>query len=124
MTDLKNTGVIDTKELSAAQKEAADSGNSYTHLFRKPYEYEDKTFTQVTFDWDKLTGDDALAIENELQQLGKPVIVPTFSGEYLVRMCARACTDPIGADFFKRMPIADYNKIRSASRSFLLKSEL
>jgi len=121
---VKGNPAIDPKEFSVANKEAADSGESYTHKFRKPYEYDGKTFKEVTFDWARLTGDDALAIENELQQLGKAVIVPTFSGEYLVRMCARACTEPIGADFFKRMSIADYNRIRSAARSFLLRSEL
>ncbi len=124
MTDLKNTGAIDPEEFSAAKKEAVDSNDSYTHKFRRPYEYDGKIFEEITFNWDKLTGDDALSIENELQQLGKAVIVPTFSGEYLVRMCARACTEGIGSDFFKRMSIADYNKIRSAARSFLLKSEL
>ena len=67
---------------------------------------------------------DGLAIENEMQQLGKAVIVPTFSGEYLIRMAAKACTIPIGADAFENMSLSDYNKIRSAARSFLLNSEL
>lgn len=115
--------LIDANEFAVAEKEAKNSGYSYTHKFRKPFEYQGQTYTELTFDWDKLTGNDGLAIENELQQIGKPVIVPTFSGEYLVRLAARACTERIGADGFGNMPIADYNKIRSAARSFLLKSE-
>jgi hypothetical protein len=59
-----------------------------------------------------------------MQAMGKALVVPTFSGEYLIRMAAKACTEPIGADAFEIMSIADYNKIRSAARSFLLRSEL
>jgi hypothetical protein len=101
-----------------------DSGLTYTHKFRKPFEYDGKQYREMTFDWVSLTGEDGLSIENEMQQLGKPVVVPTFSGEYLIRLAAKACTEKIGSDAFKQMPISDYNKIRNAARSFLLKSEL
>lgn len=122
MSDTKN--IIDPEEFAVAEKEAEKSEYTYTHKFKKPFDYQGKTYNEMTFDWGKLTGKDGLAIENELQQIGKAVIVPTFSGEYLIRLATRACTDPIGADVFEAMPIADYNKIRSAARSFLLKSEL
>ena len=63
-------------------------------------------------------------LEQELQAIGRPAIVPAFSGEYLVRMAARACTTAnIGCDIFDNMKLSDYNKIRSAARSFLLMSE-
>lgn len=116
--------VVDPDELAIAEKEAEASESAYTHKFQRPYEYEGKQYSELTFDWETLTGDDGLAIENEMQQLGKPVIVPTFSGEYLVRLAAKACTVKIGDDVIRHMPISDYNKIRSAARSFLLKSEL
>jgi hypothetical protein len=123
--DVKKEQVyVDADEFAVAEKEAVNSDYTYTHKFRKPFEYQGKTYNELTFEWGKLTGKDGLAIENELQQLGKAVIVPTFSGEYLIRIAARACTVPLGADVFEIMPIADYNKIRSAARSFLLKSEL
>lgn len=120
---VKNNSPIDPKEFEVAKKEAEASGDTYTHKLRKPLEYNDKTYTELTFEWDNLTGNDALSIEIEMQQLGKPLIVPTFSGEYLIRVAARACTEPIGSDAFLKMPIADYNRIRSAARSFLLKTE-
>lgn len=115
---------IDANEFAVAEKEAEQSAYTYTHKFHKPYEYQGKTYQELTFDWGKLTGRDGLAIENEMQQIGKAIIVPTFSGEYLIRLAARACTVPVGADAFENMPISDFNKIRSAARSFLLKSEL
>lgn len=117
-------GTIDADEFSVAEREAKNSEYTYTHKFRKPFDYQGTAYNELTFDWGKLTGEDSLAIENEMQQLGKPVIVPTFSGEYLIRFAARACTEKIGSDAFRRMPIGDYNRIRNAARSFLLKSEL
>lgn len=122
--DLKKDVIVDEDEFSIAEQEAVESGLSYTHTFKKPFEYQGKTYTSLTFNWDDLTGRDGLAIENEMQSMGKAVIVPTFSGEYLIRLAAKACTEPIGSDAFEYMRIGDYNKIRAAARSFLLKSEL
>jgi len=124
-TELKKENIaIDEEEFAIAEKEAAESEFVYVHEFKRPFEYQGKSYKKLTFDWDKLTGKDGLDIENEMQALGKAVIVPTFSGEYLIRFAAKACNERIGADAFEMMKIADYNKIRSAARSFLLKSEL
>lgn len=115
--------IIGPDEFTVAEQEAEASAYTYVHKFRTPFEYESKTHETLTFDWGTLTGTDSLDIENEMQAAGKPVIVPTFSSEYLIRMAARACTPRLGVDVLCAMPIADYNKIRSAARSFLLKSE-
>lgn len=119
-----NTAVfIDPDELSVAEKASEQSNVSFTLTFKRPFTYQDKTYSALTFDWEKLTGDDGLAIENEMLQIGKAVVVPTFSGEYLIRMAARACRERIGSDAFGKMSLSEYNKIRSEARSFLLKSE-
>ena len=124
MEKKKDDVIVDADEFAVAEKEAELSAYMYVHKFRTPYEHQGKKYEELSFDWGTLTGRDGLAIENEMQQIGKAVIVPTFSGEYLIRFAARACTVPIGADAFENMPISDFNKIRSAARSFLLKSEL
>ena len=119
-----NQATFPEKEFEVAEQEAqAVEAGVYKHTFAKPFVYEDKEFTSLTFDFDTLTGADSLAVENELQRQGITVIVPTFSGEYLIRIAARACTEQIGSDALKQMRIADYNKIRSKARSFLLNSE-
>ena len=87
---------------------------AYTLKFKKPFEYDGQSYTELTFNWDALTGEDSLAIE---------AVSPTFSGEYLVRMAAKACTPPVGQDLLRALPISDYNRIRSAARSFLLSTE-
>lgn len=114
---------INPKEFAVAAQEAEESASTVTVRLSRPADYEGKTYTDLTFDFDRLTGEDSLSIEAELQAQGKFVVSPTFSGEYLVRMAARACTVCIGQDMIRALPISDYNRIRSAARSFLLRSE-
>lgn len=114
--------VIHAEEFAVAEKAAANSGYEYKHIFARPFTYEGKTYKELVFDWGSLTGEDSLAIENEMSSLGKPLIAPEFSGEYLIRMAARACNERIGSDALAAMPLVDYNKIRNMARSFLLRS--
>jgi len=111
------------KEWASVEAEAKQSAGTYTHIFNKPFTYEGKTYERLTFDFDKLTGNDCLAIENECSALGIAVVNPAFSGNFLVRMAARACEEKIGSDVLTALPIYDFNRIRSKARSFLLKSE-
>jgi hypothetical protein len=114
---------IDSGEFSVAEKDAGGGAGTFTHAFRKPFAYMGKEYDKLQFDWEGLTGRDSLAIEAELQAMGVLVAAPAFSAPYIVRMAARACTETIGADAFELMPLADFNKIRGAARSFLLASE-
>lgn len=126
--------MVNDAEFAAAEQAAQkEDASVYTHRFKRPVTVEGCTIEELTFDFDRLTGADSLAIEDELQALNKPVIVPTFSGQYLTRVAARACTTPltapdgrtrpVGADTIMGLPISDYNRIRSRARSFLLASE-
>lgn len=129
--------IVDGTEFAAAEAEAEAAKNdpsTYVHKFKKPFTYEGCTIEELSFDFGQLTGNDSLAIEDELQAMNKPVIVPTISGQYLTRVAARACTTTItapggksrrvGADVIQALPISDYNRIRARARSFLLASEL
>ncbi len=119
MSDIKKNNIVDAKEFEIVN-ESETSIVSYVHVFTQPFTYEGKTYTELTFDWNSLTGSDSLAIEAEMQSLGKVLISPEFSGEYLIRIAAKACTEKIGSDVLCAMPLRDYNKIRSKARSFLL----
>ena len=115
--------VIDPKEFDAAQAAAAKAAAAadpytYTHKLQKPLDYEGKHYESLTFDWGKLTGNDSLAIEAELTALKQPVIIPSMSAGYLIRMACRACTEPIGVDVIGAMSIRDYNTIRTKARNF------
>ena len=112
----------DITVLTASSNENEDA-SVFTYEFRKPIAYENRSITKLSFDWETLTGRDALNIENELQALGKMVLEPAFSGDYIVRMAARASEPSVDLDFFNYVSLRDLNKIRSAARTFLLKSE-
>jgi len=114
---------IDETEFNVAVEESKKTGLTYTHKFKEGFEYQGKTYNELTFDFGKLTGKDGMEIENEIQEIKKNVIVPAFSGEYLIRLAAKACTEKIGSDALEIMRLHDHNKIRSQARSFLLKSE-
>ncbi|MGN1118310.1 MAG: hypothetical protein ACI4RU_06830 [Acutalibacteraceae bacterium] len=90
---------------------------------RKPVEYNGETIDELSFDFDKLTGADAIAIEDELQALGKSAPIPAYSSPYLIRMAVLACDKAIGDDLFNLVAIADFNKVKNTARSFLLGTE-
>jgi len=121
--------VIDEEEYEAAVKEAENSQDTYTHVFPKPFTFEGESFDSLTFDFGKLTAADSLAIEAEMASLGQPTIIPEFSGDFLIRMAMRACTDrrsdgrKLGFDAFRTLPMAAYVRIRGKARSFLLRAE-
>ncbi len=119
-----NAPAVDENELEAAREEARKNSVSFYEItFKEPLKYNSKEYSKLSFDFGKLKGGDGLAIEEELQMMNKAVIVPALSGEYLIRMAAKACTETIGADIFNVMSLKDYNRIRSAARSFLILSE-
>lgn len=91
----------------------------FTHKLSKPIEYEGKKFDEINFDFDALTGGDSLDVENELSSKGHFIFLKTSDSEYLVRMCARACTnDGVDVGFFRILPVKDYNKIMNSVKRF------
>lgn len=99
-------------------EEIANAGLFTLHLMR-PLEHEGKTYTELTFDFDALDGNDSLAIERELLTQGHTVIVANFDSEYLIRACAKACTEPLGVDALGKLGIRDFNYLRNTVRGFL-----
>lgn len=95
----------------------------YTHNLKTPFEYEGNVYETIDFDYGKLTGDDAVAIEQEIQdESGKfEYVVPVFSKDYQVRLAAHA--SGIAANVLRAMPLKEFNKITNSARSFLLSSE-
>lgn len=97
-----------------------DDAGVYTHVFKKPFEYEGRTYTELTLDFEGLTGRDMLAIENEMQAMSQYALAPEISASFQCKMAARAAG--IGSDVLEAMPLKDFNKITGAARRFLLDS--
>ena len=79
---------VDHDEYAAAEAQAKESVGNYTLKLKKPFTFEGQTFDELNFDFEGLTGDDALAIEDELQAIGKPTISPTFPAVSATTPCA------------------------------------
>ncbi len=134
MEDEKNTtlnigeAAIQAEEQENTAKKEQDT-SIYTHTFATPFECRGTSYEQLTFDFGRLTGADHLEIENELLMRGKTLVIPEYTGEFLLGMAVRACTErrPDGKHVldimaFKAMPMRDFQVICKRARSFLLRA--
>ncbi|MEY8482538.1 phage tail assembly protein [Lachnospiraceae bacterium 48-21] len=109
------------EEARAAVAVVTDSDTpegAYVHEFTKPFTFEDKTYTRLVFDFEKLIGDDLVAIENEMAAVGEYALSPEISTSFLYRLAAKAAG--VGSDVIAHMPIRDFGKIKNKSRDFLI----
>lgn len=123
MDNITNITGMQEEELEQAKAEAKNAENLFTLKLKKPLTYNGSDYEELSFDFDGLTGRDSLDVERELSLRGIQVAVPAFSGEYIIRIAAKACTSPVGSDAFERMSLKDYNRLRSKVRNFLMGSE-
>ena len=116
------------EEMEIQARAEADS-SVYTHEFKKPVTYEGRTYEQLSFDWDSLSGRDSVAIEREL--LNRQIVVASaeFTPEYLASMAARACTyrtedgfRAVTTNMLYALPLREFRQICKAARSFLFRA--
>lgn len=98
-------------------QEAATVG-VYVHKFGKPFKYEGKTYETLNFYFERLTGRDMIAIENEMQAMQEYALAPEISRSFQSKMAAKAAG--IGGDVLESMPLNEFNKITNAARDFLI----
>ena len=132
MSTEKKTDFAADAEAAVQLEAEAQTGpdiTAYTHIFEKPFEFQGRTVTELTFNWGALTGEDHEVIEGDMLRHGQTLTIPAFTGPYLAGMAVRACTDRddngiriVDADFLKALPLRDYHKIYFSARRFLLRS--
>ena len=66
----------------AAEKPAEGNTGVYTHVFKKPFEYEGKTYTELTFNFERLSGRDMVSIETEMQMNNEYALAPEISRSF------------------------------------------
>ena len=128
---IEKTDVIneqDPKELELAEQKAKeeaakDTAVRFTLKLLTPIEYEGKTYKEMKFDFSEINGADALNIEAELQAKGIIVISPSYQSPYLMRVCARACTEKIDIDLLTKLKLRDFLALRNRARNFLMSAE-
>lgn len=112
-----------TPEIEEAKKEETrDRSRLYLHEFKEPFKWEGKEYREIDFDFGGLTGNDALAIEVEMEQNNEYPLAPEVSKSYQLRMAARAGGVP--SDLIAALPFQDFNRITNAARNFLVGQDL
>lgn len=117
---------MDAAEAEAKRIEEEGSSTAYTYKFRKPFEFEGKTYEELHFKFEELTGRDSLAIFNELRAKGKNVF-PNISwsdADYVTLFASKCCEERLGSDAFLAMPASAYNRILARTSSFLMRAAL
>jgi len=114
MQEAQANGVVSFEDKKADKEESMN----YTHTFKTPREIEGKKYTKLTFYFEKLTGEDIEAVEAELQDQNKYVLSPEISSAFQCILAAKAAG--IASDEIRRLPVADYMKIKNKARDFLI----
>ena len=114
MQEAQANGVVNLEDKKAGKEESLN----YTHTFKTPREIEGKKYTKLTFYFEKLTGEDIEAVEAELQDQNKYVLSPEISSAFQCILAAKAAG--IASDEIRRLPVADYMKIKNKARDFLI----
>lgn len=98
---------------------AEKNPNIFEYTLKTPVTYDGREITALHFDFERITGQDCLDIEDELRQLNKFVISESLDTNFKVRLAAKACTEAVGYDVFLLMKHTDYKAIMSKVQSFL-----
>lgn len=116
MKEAQKTGIVSMED----KKKEKKTNLNYTHTFKAPVEINGQKQKALTFYFEKLTGEDVEAIEEELQDQNKYVLTPEVSSVFQTMLAARAAG--VGADEIRRLPLWEYMKIKNQARSFLIES--
>ncbi len=116
---------VDEKEIDAEvdkhYKENTDSSIDNILRLTRSVKHNGEEISELTFDFEKLTAKDALNIEAQLNEMGDYITQGALNNSrYLLLVAAKACTIPVGLDFFEKLSIVDYQKVRNRTLFFLL----
>lgn len=113
------------KEVDVLVEELSSTPYEWTCKLSKPVMFGENTCEELHFNFGKLTAQDGIDIESELNSIGKPIYTePAFDVNYLIRVAALACDEENARDLIMNVPLADFVSIRTKTKLFLLKRAL
>ena len=89
-----------------------------TYKFSKPYEFEGKTYEELTIDLESLKGSDIATVTRQWNQAGNFAALPKIDCDFCARLAARVAKQPL--EFFNEMPGRDYSNITQEVSNFLM----
>lgn len=84
---------------------------------KKPFEYCNKKYEKMVFDFNSLTGKDIEAVEDEMAYEEKICIIPENSPTFCTKLAARAAG--IGSDVVANLPAREFLKVKRETQVFL-----
>lgn len=113
------------KEVDDLVEELSSTPYEWTCKLSNPVVFGESTYEELHFNFGKLTAQDGIDIESELNSIGKPIYTePAFDVNYLIRVAALACEAQNARDLIMNVPLADFVSIRTKTKLFLLKRAL
>lgn len=103
---------------SAEKKELTEKYTILNYKLTKPIEFEGKEYNELTLDFGSLTGNDAIAIEEEMEAMNLYAMAPETSRAYQIRMAARAGGFPY--QLTEQISFRDFTRLANAARNFLV----
>lgn len=98
---------------------AEEKRNTYTHVLKEVFEYEDAEYSEIVLDFGKLTGEDALAAEREMQEEGIGFVRnEAYDGGYQLITAAKA--SGIAKDVLLALPILDCLALKREAKKYLV----
>ena len=117
----------DTGELADELEEATEQAGGRGTLVKRfgaaevelsaPFEWCGKVYTQISMNFEGLTGRDMEAIDDEIGVMGLRGLMPAYSRMYQRMLAARASGVP--SDVIEHLPLVDYNAVITAAQNFL-----
>lgn len=105
-------------EIVKNSKETVEEKKGMIHKLKKAFEYEDKTYEEIEFDFDKLTGEDFIAILHEMNANGIFVRSEYNDGRFLKIVASKA--SGVAADVIAAMPYKDNQAIKDMVQEYLI----
>ncbi|MCM1486784.1 MAG: hypothetical protein NC203_00325 [Firmicutes bacterium] len=122
--EIKETSLTEDEEKRvdevAEEMEATEGQLEYKLI--KPILLEGTQYDTLHFDFESLTTEDALNIDDELEAKGHAsYMAEAFNSRFLMLMAVKACKEPLTEAAFKKICITDYYKIKNRARNFLVR---
>jgi hypothetical protein len=94
----------------------------YTLKLSPAFAWEGKTYSEISFNYGALTGEDFTEVDREMKQSGDFMLTSANTDMgFLYRIAARAAG--IGSDVVKKLPADKFNAVLNSARRFLNASE-
>ena len=109
--------------MSEAKKENQENeaANDQVYVISRPFEFEGNKYEKLNLAFEKLTGNDLLSCENELNATvpdGTFIPMKEIDKRYLALVVAKAAGVP--SELIRKLPAKDFSKVTVRAQNFLL----